>query len=135
MTRHTELKPLNSCIDTHNIEGTEGNTERGLHTLPHTRQAAGPVDYGERGGAADRLGGASRSIWPEEKLCGLFITISRSYRSACIKERGEVFMWGKKMRLSTVTINTHADRVLLYNETQENILVACHYILSAQHGC
>ena len=133
MTRHTELKPLNSCIDTHNIDGTEGNTERGLHTLPHTRQAAGPVDYGECGGAADRLGGASRSIWPEEKLCGLFITISRSYRSACIKGGGR-FSCGEKNEIKHSDYK-HPDRVLLYTETQENILVACHYILSAQHGC
>ena len=61
-------------IDTHNIDGSERGTERGVHTLPHTRQAAGPVDYGGGVGAAKRLDGASRSIWPGEELCGFCIT-------------------------------------------------------------
>ena len=88
---HTELTfllRLNTCIDTHNIDGGERSTERGVHTLPHTRRATGPVDYGKGGGAADRVGGASRSIWPEEKLCGLCFTESGSYRYM-----GTVFMW------------------------------------------
>ena len=58
-------------IDTHNIDGGERGAERGVHTLPHTRQAADPVDYGGGVGAAEGLGGASRSIWPGEELCGL----------------------------------------------------------------
>ena len=76
----TFLLRLNSCIDTHNVDGAEGSTERGVHTLPHTRRAAGPVDYGEGGGAVGRMDGASRSTWPEEKLCGLCLTESGSYR-------------------------------------------------------
>ena len=66
--------------DTHNVDRTEGSTEREIHTLPHTRWAAGPVDYGEGGGAAGRLGGARWSIWPEEKLCDLCLTESGSYK-------------------------------------------------------
>ena len=61
-------------IDTHNIDGSERGTERGVHTLPHTRQAACPVDYGGGTGAMEGLGGASWSIWPGEELCGLCIT-------------------------------------------------------------
>ena len=61
-------------IDTHNIDGSERDTERGVYTLPHARQAAGPVDYGGGTGATEGLGGASWSIWPGEELCGLCIT-------------------------------------------------------------
>ena len=62
---HSELTfqlRLNSCVDTHSVDRAEGSTEREIHTLPYTRWAAGPIDYGEGGGAAGSLGGASRSI-------------------------------------------------------------------------
>ena len=98
---------LNSCIDTHSVDRAEGSTEREIHTLPHTRWAAGPVDYGEGGGAVDRLGGARRSIWPEEKLCDLCLTETGSYRCTL---GGKVIIWEvsirvreKLKRLSTLT--------------------------------
>ena len=94
-------------IDTHNVDGAEGNAERGIHTLPHTRWAAGPIDYIEGVGAADRLGGARRSIWPEEKLCDLCLTETCSYRCTL---GGKVIIWEisirvreKLKKLSTLT--------------------------------
>ena len=70
--------------DTHNIDGGEVGTEREVHTLPHTRRATGPADYGAAARAAEGLSGASRSIRPGEKPCGLCFT-----RDSCCKH-GEV---------------------------------------------
>ena len=74
MVDHVYIALKTIHIDTYNIDGGERGTERGVHTFPHTRQGAGPVNYGGGTGAAERLGGASQSLWPGEKLCGLCIT-------------------------------------------------------------
>ena len=67
-------------IDTHNIDGGENSTERGVHTLPHTRRAAGPVDNDGAAGALKGHCGASRSFWPGEELCGFCFTIDGCFR-------------------------------------------------------
>ena len=94
--------------DTHNVDGAEGNAERGIHTLPHTRWAAGPIDYIEGGGAADRLGGARRSIWPEEKLCDLCLTEFGSYRYTL----GGKVLCGKKVLLNLYNFTEQTWRCL-----------------------
>ena len=66
--------------DTHNIDGGENGTERGVHTLPHSRQAAGPVDYDGAAGALDGSCGASGSIWPGEELYSFCFTIDGCFR-------------------------------------------------------
>ena len=71
---HAKMLILDLPQYTYSTNGGERGTERGVHTLPHTRQAAGPVDYGGGVGATEGMGGASRSIWPGEELCGLCIT-------------------------------------------------------------
>ena len=59
--------PRSMHTDTHNIDGGEVGTEREIHTLPHTRRATGPADYGAAARAAEGLSDASRSIRPGEK--------------------------------------------------------------------
>ena len=90
-----------SHIETHNIDGGKRSTQRGVHTLPHTRRATGPADYGGGVGAAEGLDGVSRSIWPGEELCGLCITEASCCRYGkggrlCVyvmkRESGEVCM-------------------------------------------
>ena len=61
-------------IDAHKIDGGKRSTQRGIHTLPHTRRVAGPVDYSGGVRAAEGLDGVSRSFWPGEELSGLCIT-------------------------------------------------------------
>ena len=60
-------------IKTHGIDRGKRGTERGVHTVPHTRQTAGSADHGGGVGTAEGPVGASKCIWPGEKLCGLFI--------------------------------------------------------------
>ena len=59
--------------ETYSIDGGEC-TGREVHTLPHTRQTASPVDHGCGVGTLEGLGGASKSFWPGEELCGICIT-------------------------------------------------------------
>ena len=67
------------CIITHKIAG---GTKRNVYTLPNTIRAAGSVDHGGGVGAAQELGGASRSVRPQEKVCSFSITVRTisSYR-------------------------------------------------------
>ena len=62
------------CIKTHSVDSGKRGTERGIHTVPHTRWTAGPADHGGDVGTGEGLGGASESIWPGEEACGLCIT-------------------------------------------------------------
>ena len=64
-----------TCTITHRIDEGKRGTERRVYALPHTRQTAGPVDYGGGVGAAEGLGAASRSIWPREKVHGFSTTV------------------------------------------------------------
>ena len=72
------------CTVTHRSwsGGGERGTERNVYTLPNTRRAAGSVDHGGGVGAAEGLGGASRSVRPQEKVCSFSITVRTisSYR-------------------------------------------------------
>ena len=81
--------------DTHNIDGGENGTEREVHSLPHTRRAAGPADYGGAAGALEGCCGASGSIWPGEELCGFCFT-----KDSC-------FRWMEYAEISRVREITH----------------------------
>ena len=70
---HAKMLILDLPQYTYSTNGGERGTERGVHTLPHTRQAACPADYGGGVGTAEGPGGATKSLWPGEKLCGFCI--------------------------------------------------------------
>ena len=76
--------------ETHSVDGGERGTESEVHIFPHTRQTAGPADQSGGVGTAEGPGGASESIWPGEKPCGLSIADDICCRN------GEVECCGKK---------------------------------------
>ena len=61
-------------MNTHSVDGAEWDADRGINNVPDARWVAGPVYDGRGIGARQGPGGTSRSFWPEEELCGLFIT-------------------------------------------------------------
>ena len=63
-----------SYIDTHSVDGGERGTDRGVHTLPNTRQTAGPGNCGGGAGTVEGLGGTRKCVWPGEEPCGLYTT-------------------------------------------------------------
>jgi len=64
------------CTITHRSGGGDRGTERNVYILPNTRRAASPVDRGGGGvGAAQGLGGSSRSVRPQEKVSSFSITV------------------------------------------------------------
>ena len=64
-----------TCITIHRIDRGKWGTESEVHTVPHTRQTAGPADQSSGVGTAADLGSASLSVWPGEEACGLCITL------------------------------------------------------------
>ena len=65
-------------MDTHCVDGAEWDAEGGIDIVPDARCVTGPVDDGCGVGARQRPGDTSRGFWPEEELCGLFITETKS---------------------------------------------------------
>ena len=84
------VESIDCAVDTHSVDGGERGTEREVHIFPHTRQTAGPADHSGGAGAAEGLGGASRSIWPGKKPCGLCIT------GYCRRSEQEGFVWKRE---------------------------------------
>ena len=80
--------------ETHSVDGGKWGTESEVHTLPHTRQTAGSADHGGGVGTLEGPGVASKSVWPEEKTCGLSIADDISCRNSevedCEKSDGEM---------------------------------------------
>ena len=70
----TDNAKIRSYIDTHSVDGGERGTERGVHTLPNTRQTAGPGNCGGGAGTVEGPGGTRKSVWPGEEPCGLCTT-------------------------------------------------------------
>ena len=70
---HIEKVYAKIHTETHSVDGGKWGTESEVHTVPHTRQTAGPADQSGGVGTAEGLGGASESIRPGEKPCGLSI--------------------------------------------------------------
>ena len=69
MTVHpvcTYIMLISYAIDaTHSVDRGERCAERGVHSLPYARWAAGPVNYGGGVRAGDRPGCVGKSSWPE----------------------------------------------------------------------
>ena len=57
--------------ETHSVDGVKWDTESGVHSLPLSRQTAGSADIGGGVGTLEGVVGASKSVGPEEELCGL----------------------------------------------------------------
>ena len=63
-------------IHTESYLDDEGEcTEREVHTLPHTRPTASPVDHDGGVETLEGPGSATKCVWPEEESCGLCITL------------------------------------------------------------
>ena len=84
------VESISYAVDTHSVDGGKRGTERGVHIFPHTRWTAGPADHGGGAWAAEGSGGASRSIWPRKKPCGLCFT------GYCRHSEMEGFIWKKE---------------------------------------
>ena len=67
-------------MDTHCVDGAVWDAEGEIDIVPDARYVTGPADDGCGVGARQGPGDTSRGFWPEEELCGLFITEIKSCR-------------------------------------------------------
>ena len=81
--------------DTHRINGVESDAHGNIHTAPLAHEGTYPVNGIGTVGTRYGVGGASRSLWPEEDPCVVGIT----EHCRCVSKDGERDIWFTSYRM------------------------------------